>query len=126
MSIRAGAVDQVLERLALENKSRFNAYFVAHASGQSDIDLVNDYLLMKAKFGALEMKVESICPNNHIDQTFKNNILPTHEIQCRFCIDGDNEGFYMPDPENTNVVFSFTSDYLEDLKKKHQKRLIAI
>ncbi|OMF32304.1 hypothetical protein [Paenibacillus peoriae] len=119
-------VDQVLEQLALQNKSRFNAYFVAYLSEQVDVDRVNEYLMMKSNFGDLIVKVETICPDNHIDQQFDLDTLPSYGIQCRFC--DDDKEWYIPDPENTNIVYYFSDEYIEEVKKKLEKvsKLIAI
>lgn len=118
MSIDTVIIDQILEQLALNEKSRFNAYFVSSLSNQQNVDEVNDYLLMKAKFGALIVKIETICPENHIDQQFDfNHEFPTYELECRFC-ESDNSA-YIPDPANTNVVFYFTEIFVESVKKKN-------
>ena len=124
MSIDTVKIDQVLEELAVDEKSRFNAYFISYYSNQSNVDEVND-LLMKARFGALIVKVESICPENHIDQQFDIDKFPEVEIECRFC--DEDSASYMPDIENTNIVFYFTHSYIESVKKKTVKSaLLAI
>ncbi|AET59601.1 hypothetical protein HPL003_14250 [Paenibacillus terrae HPL-003] len=119
MRLNTVKVDQVLEQLALENKSRFNAYFVAHLSEQKDVDRVNDYLMMKSDFSDLIVKVETICPESHIDQQFDLHKLPDFEIECRFC---DDE-WYIPDPENTNIVYFFSKEYVEEVKKERRTRV---
>lgn len=124
MIINTVKIDEILEGLAYDNKNRFNAYFVAYLSEEKDIDRVNDYLMMKAQFGVLEVKLETICPNDHVDQQFDWGKLPDYEISCRFC---DDDESYFPDPEKTNIVFNFTKEYVEALKKKQQNsQLIAI
>ncbi|SMG56465.1 hypothetical protein [Paenibacillus aquistagni] len=120
MSINVFEVDQVLEQLALNGATRFNAYYVSHLSKQEDVDEVNDYLMMKAKFGVLIVRVETICPNSHVDQQF-DGPLPNYEIECRFC-----EEMYTPDPLNTNVVFYFTTTFAESVKKKQALIKVAI
>lgn len=125
MSINTVEIEKALEQLALNEKSRFNAYYISHLSNQTNIDMVNDYLLMKAKFGALIVKVETICPHNHIDQQFEFGVeLPSEELECRFC--EDEEAMYVPDPENTNVVYYFSSNYIEEVKKKRMKSMQAM
>lgn len=121
MSVNTVRIDEVLERLALDDRNRFNAYFVAYLSEQADIDRVNDYLLMKAQFGVLNVKIETICPNDHIDQHFEWGELPNNEVECRFC--DDDDASYLPDPENTNIVYYFSSEYTEEIKKKRQENL---
>ncbi|HAF97562.1 hypothetical protein [Paenibacillus lactis] len=125
MIINTVKIDEILEGLAYDNKNRFNAYFVAYLSEEKDIDRVNDYLMMKAQFGVLEVKLETICPNDHVDQQFDWGKLPDCEINCRLC---DDDESYFPDPEKTNIVFNFTKEYVEALKKKQQnsQQLIAI
>jgi hypothetical protein len=111
------AVDGVLENLALQGKNRFNAYQIASLSNEEDIDAVNEYLLIKAKFDALIIKIETLCPSNHPDlqlDYISNGIELSDEIiECRIC---DEE--YIPDIEFTNVVFYFNDEYVENLKKK--------
>jgi len=119
-------IEQVLEQLALQEKKRFNAYFVAYLAEQVDVDKVNEYLMMKANFGVLDVKVETICPENHIDQHFELKAFPEYEIQCRHC--DDDQATYLPDLENTNIVFNFSTEYVEEIKKKREltSKLIAI
>lgn len=126
MRINTVKIDQVLEQLASKNMSRFNAYFVAYLAEQSNVDRVNDYLLMKSSFGDLIVKIETICPEAHIDQQFDLNKLPDHEIQCNFC--DDDQDWYIPDPENTNIVYYFSNEYIDEVKKKRDQNtsLIAI
>lgn len=110
------AVDKVLETLAIKEEKRFNAYQVAHLSNQEDVDQVNDYLLYKAQgpFAVLTAKIEILCPENHPDAQFQlGEPLPDYEIECYVC--GEE---YIPDINRSHLVFYFTDQYLENVKKK--------
>ncbi|WP_214684641.1 MULTISPECIES: hypothetical protein [unclassified Exiguobacterium] len=127
MSIDVGMVDRVLEHLAKDNHRRFNAYQINSASHQSDVEKVNEYLLFRSKgsFAILEAKIETLCEeNNHPDEHFDiDEKIPEYEIECRIC---GNE--YVPDLENSHLVFYFKDSYLESVKKKLtiQNSLVAI
>lgn len=116
MSINTIAVDNTLEQLAIKNTTRFNAYYVSSLSHQVDVHSVNDYLLFKAKFGVLRVKIETICPNNHPDlQIDFEKPFPTKLVECRIC-----DAEYFPDILNTNVVFYFELPFIEEVKKKQK------
>jgi len=128
MGINTVRIDEVLELLAIANEKRFNAYQVALLSNESDIEAVNDYLIYKAqgRFASLSAKIETLCEaNNHPDEHFDiGDQLPNYEIECRIC--GDE---YVPDIDNSHLVFYFTNEFSEAVKKKQltlSKQMVAI
>jgi hypothetical protein len=118
MSIDTVLVEEVLEKLALQEEYRFNAYQISALSGQEDADTVNLYLLSKAQFGVLRVKVETLCPENHPDQQFEFNrdiinSLIEEVVTCRIC---DTE--YTPSPDFCHLVYYFEPKFIESIKKK--------
>lgn len=116
MRVDTYAVDKVLENLAVREEKRFNAYQIARLSKQEDVEQVNDYLLYKAQgpYAILSAKIETLCPENHPDAQFEfGESLPDYEIECYVC--GEE---YIPDINFSHLVFYFTKDYLENVKKK--------
>jgi hypothetical protein len=112
-------IDRVLEELALKDEYRFNAYQVASLSNEIDVDSVNEYLLYKThpKFGILEAKIETICPENHPDKHFDfGEALPDGEVECRICDES-----YTLNPYNSHIVFYFKDKYKKEVKKKALK-----
>lgn len=116
MSINTVNIEKILEKLALNNEKRFNAYQIAKLSSEMDVMAVNDYLLYRSaeNFGILNAKVETLCDNNHPDKHFNfNEPLPDYEVECRIC--GCE---YIPDLEFSHLVFYFKENYVEEVKKK--------
>ncbi|MFS0688981.1 hypothetical protein AB1K89_07045 [Sporosarcina sp. 179-K 8C2 HS] len=119
MSVNTVEIDKVLERLALSNEKRFNAFQVASLANESDPLEVNEYLLYKSegKFGALTAKIETLCVNNHPDKHFElGTVLPNYEVECRIC---DSE--YVPDLEFAHLVFYFREVYKQEIEKKNDE-----
>ncbi|OES45213.1 hypothetical protein [Domibacillus iocasae] len=114
-----GKIEKVLESLADQNEYRFNAYQVAYLSNEKDVDSVNEYLLYRTHpdFGILQVKIETICPENHPDKHFKfGEPLLDEEVECRICDES-----YVPDEYNSHLVFYFNEKYKNDVKKKALK-----
>jgi hypothetical protein len=128
MSIDTFKVDEVLENLAFTEHKRFNAYQITTLSMEKDVEAVNDYLIFRShgKYAILEAKIETLCEaNNHPDEHFPiGTELPNYEIECRIC--GDE---YIPDINNSHLVFYFLDDFIQRVKKKQlnlSHQMIAI
>ncbi|RHW38689.1 hypothetical protein D1B33_07395 [Lysinibacillus yapensis] len=123
MSINSTVIENTLEKLALNNEKRFNAYQIASLSNETDVMAVNNYLLYRSdsNFGILNAKIETLCDNNHPDKHFElNEPLPDYELECRIC--GCE---YIPDMEFSHIVFYFKESYVTEVKKKRlNKQLI--
>jgi len=116
VSINTVQIDSILERLALQDAYRFNAYQIAALSHEDDIVTVNRYLMSKVQFGVLNAKLEFLCPDNHPDFEIEiGRTFPDNLRECRIC---DEE--YIPDLESSHIVFYFDQRYIADVKKKHQ------
>lgn len=112
-------IDDVLEEMALENKTHFSPRYICHRSGILDLKIVTEYL--ERFIGSkLIINFEVECPEGDSDfAVMSPEQVETEPRRCHIC---NTE--YVPDQNKIWVSFDFTPDFIEHVKKKNAKQLI--
>lgn len=110
-------IDDLLEQMAMENKTHFAPHFICQKLGNIEINEIADCLLSfvpKILFPLWEVE----CPLGDSDFVVSNPKLLPNDLQtCHHC------GLeYYPDPERVWLAFNFNPEYVSHIKKKQERK----
>jgi hypothetical protein len=110
-------IDDILEEMALENKSHFSPHYVCNRSKINDLKAVTEYLLQLVG-NKLNVYFEVECPEGDSDFAVESPLDLSKEVRkCHIC---GNE--YTPDLEKIWISFDFKPQYKEYVKKKRKQK----
>ncbi|MCM3705303.1 hypothetical protein M3205_06120 [Cytobacillus firmus] len=113
-------IDEILEEMALENKSHFSPRYICNRSGIHDLKAVTEYLIQLVG-QKLRVTFEVECPEGDSDFAVESpHELSNEKRICHIC--GVE---YIPNPERIWVAFDFLPEYKQYVKKKRNLNPLA-
>lgn len=108
-------IDDVLEEMAIEDKTHFSPRLICQKSNINDLKFVTEYLLSLVKSKSrIKVNYEVECPNGDSDFAIKDpNELELELRECHICTIP-----YRPSLDRIWISFDFLPEYKEHVKKK--------
>lgn len=119
MDINEYEIDELLRKMAFEEKRHFAPQYICEKLGLKDIQVVSQYLLsLVPKYLLALWEVE--CPEGDSDFIVSHpSLIKKNELRnCSYC--GVE---YYPDSNRVWLAFNFNPDYVKSLKKKQMQYL---